>query len=42
MILRWLVATLHLLVLPLGLCFLPACLLLGLVPIVLSLAGDVW
>ena len=30
------------LVLPLGLCFLPACLLLGLVPIVLSLAGDVW
>ncbi|HUX69745.1 MAG TPA: secretion system protein, partial [Cellulomonadaceae bacterium] len=30
------------LVLPLGLCFLPACLLLGLVPIVLSLAGDMW
>jgi hypothetical protein len=30
------------LVLPLGLCFLPACLLLGLVPIVLSLAGGLW
>jgi len=30
------------LVLPLGLCFLPACLLLGLVPIVLSLVGDLW
>ncbi len=30
------------LVLPLGLCFLPACLLLGLVPIVLSFAGDLW
>jgi hypothetical protein len=30
------------LVLPLGLCFLPACLLLGLVPIVLSLARDLW
>ncbi len=30
------------LVLPLGLCFLPACLLLGLVPIVLSFAGGLW